>query len=70
MPLPMHVAEPLREVERRLRTRSWGDGSVASEDRAGVVRAGRSLELVPPALLLDAIVFGSGCAIVDRAEPA
>jgi formimidoylglutamate deiminase len=29
-----------------------------------------SLELVPPELLLDAIVFGSGCAIVDRVEPA
>jgi formimidoylglutamate deiminase len=36
-----------------------------------VIRADHpSLELVPPGLWLDAIVFGSGCAIVDRVEPA
>jgi formimidoylglutamate deiminase len=61
----------------------WRAGSIegaaacgfgASEGAAGghvVIREDHpSLELVPPALLLDAIVFGSGCAIIDRVEPA
>jgi hypothetical protein len=36
-----------------------------------VIRADHpSLELVPQPLLLDAIVFGAGCSIVDRVEAA
>jgi formiminoglutamate deiminase len=48
----------------------FGEGEVAAGGHV-VIRADHpSLELVPPELLLDAIVFGSGCAIVDRVEPA
>jgi formiminoglutamate deiminase len=57
----------------------WRAGSVEGARACGFHDAGGgvvirrdhpSLELVPPALLLDAIVFGSGCSIVDRVEPA
>jgi formimidoylglutamate deiminase len=51
----------------------FGDAG-AVVDRAGgqvVIRADHPLlELVPPGLLLDAIVFGAGGSIVDRVEPA
>jgi formimidoylglutamate deiminase len=58
----------------------WRAGSVEGAAACGFGAAGGgavvvrpehpSLELVPPGLLLDAIVFGAGCSIVDRVEPA
>jgi formimidoylglutamate deiminase len=58
----------------------WRAGSIEGAKACGfangaggqlVIRQGHpSLELVPPRFALDAIVFGSGCAIVDRVEPA
>ncbi len=57
----------------------WQAGSTVGARACGFEDAGGqvvirqdhpSLELVPKGLLLDAIVFGSGCAIVDRVEPA
>ncbi|HTB71866.1 MAG TPA: formimidoylglutamate deiminase [Polyangiaceae bacterium] len=57
----------------------WQAGSTVGARACGFDDAGGqvvirqdhpSLELVPQGLLLDAIVFGSGCAIVDRVEPA
>jgi formiminoglutamate deiminase len=57
----------------------WQAGSTVGARACGFDDAGGqvvirqdhpSLELVPQELLLDAIVFGSGCAIVDRVEPA
>jgi len=60
--------------------RLWRAGSIEGaaacgfgQDAGGqvVIRQGHpSLELVAPELVLDAIVFGSGCSIVDRVEPA
>jgi formiminoglutamate deiminase len=57
----------------------WRAGSIQGASACGFQDAGGrvvlrqdhpSLELVPLPLLLDAIVFGSGCAVVDRVEPA
>ncbi len=57
----------------------WEAGSTAGaracgfDDAGGqvVIRADHpALELVADEFLLDAIVFGSGCAIIDRVEPA
>jgi formimidoylglutamate deiminase len=49
-----------------------GPGAAAQAAGGEVViqRGHPSLELVPERFAVDAIVFGSGCAIIDRVEPA
>ena len=71
---------PPRPTLPTLAEELWRSGSLEGAAACGfaggaagvlVIRADHpSLELVPEPLLLDAIVFGAGCSIVDRVEAA